>query len=270
MVSEETLSFIAKMAEPTPGQTILEIGPGLGFLTRALLGRPRVAAGPVESTKQPCRLIAVEKDKLFAVYLKKVFADYPVQIVEGDILSLDLKKDLKMTAPIKVVGNIPYNITSPILEWLIGQREWISGALLTMQWEVAQRLTAKPGTKNWGALSIFTQVYADVEMVKKIGRGSFFPSPKVDSAVVRLTFSKTPKYGILSEENFFKLVRLAFQKRRKTILNALVDPHFKPLHKPALQSALIKAGIDPIRRPETLTIHEWVHLPAFIFTESSG
>ncbi len=288
MVDEETLSFIAKLVEPTPNQTILEIGPGLGFLTLALLerldsagpagvqphgpqvdslrtmGRPRTPS-PAESKKQKCQLIAIEKDRQFAGYLKKRFVDHPVQILEQDILSLDLKKDLRIDSSIKIVGNIPYNITSPILEWLIGQRQWVSNAVLTMQWEVAQRLTAKPGTKNWGSLSIFTQVYADIEIAKKVSKGSFFPSPKVDSAIVKLSLLKTPKYGISNEENFFKLIRLAFQKRRKTILNALVNPHLKPLHKPALESALTKAGIDAIRRPETLTIPEWASLTAFIF-----
>ena len=252
MVNEEVLSFIASVVDSKSNETVLEIGPGLGFLTR-LWNRP--AGSP---------LIGVEKDPLLADYLKRKFMDSRIKIIQQDILDLNLRKDLKLSAPIHVFGNIPYNITSPILEWLMGQRKYVSKAVLTMQWEVAQRLTAEPGTKIWGALSVFVQFHADVEIMKKISKTCFYPTPKVDSAIVKLSFPNTPKHSVQSEENFFKLVRKAFQKRRKTILNSLADANSPGLSKAVLESLLKKADIDPMRRPETLSIPEWVRLSEIV------
>ncbi len=247
MVSSQELSFISDALSLKEGEKVLEIGPGLGFLTRALLERG-------------AHVIAVEKDRLLARRLSAEFPASALQVVEKDILKYGLAEDLGLREPIKVAGNIPYNITSPILEWLIDQRHLVSQVVLTTQWEVAQRLTAHPGTKIWGALSIFVQVYAQVSILKKISKANFFPVPKVDSAVVNLNFAKEPLFVIPNEEHFFFLVRRAFQKRRKTILNALADDDLKALAKEPLTLALQKAGINPIRRPETLSIPEWAHL----------
>lgn len=247
MVQESELSFIAEAASLEPGDTVLEIGPGLGFLTRFLF-------------LKKARVFAVEKDRLYARFLKEHFKNEDFFLIENDILKVDLKKDFKISKPIKIIGNIPYNITSPILEWLISQRGLVLGAVLTTQKELAERLAAEPGSKAWGSLSVFLQVYADVAFLRKIGPGSFYPQPKVDSAVIRLEFLKKPRHLIVNEELFFKLVRCAFQKRRKTILNALADDSLEYLSKPALLSAFEQTGIRSMRRPETLTIHEWVKL----------
>jgi 16S rRNA (adenine1518-N6/adenine1519-N6)-dimethyltransferase len=257
MTDAPTLEFIAGLLSLKKGESALEIGPGLGFLTRFLL---KTGAG----------VIAVEKDPGFAKFLKDHFAAENFAVLEKDILELDFEKDLPGRTPIKVAGNIPYNITSPILEWLITNRGAVSEAALTMQWEVAERLKASCGTKTWGALSIFVQVYAQVQIAKKIPRGSFFPEPSVDSAAVKLTFPKTPLFEIKNEKNFFFLVRKAFQKRRKTVLNALTDPNVARLEKTCVQSALKTCGIDLVRRPETLTIAEWVILSNQIQTSGSG
>jgi len=247
MTREENLEAIAEALELREGDVVFEIGPGLGFLTRCLL-------------KHQWRVIAVEKDAKFAKYLKEAFKDEPLHVIESDILQLDLKKAPFLKSPVKITGNIPYHITSPLLEWLILQRALVSGAVLTVQWEVALRLMAKPGTKQWGALSIFVQVYARVELVKKIHKSHFYPAPSVDSAVVKLTFSDTSFYSIQNEEVFFGLVRRAFQKRRKTLLNSLKEDENEKRSKQALLSAFEKVGIDPSRRPETLSIPEWAAL----------
>ena len=247
MVSENELSFIADAAGLEPGDTALEIGPGLGFLTRFLL-------------EKKARVLAVEKDKLYARFLRDHFKKDDFFLLEGDILKINLKKDLEISSPIKVVGNIPYNITSPILEWLRGQRSLVSSAVLTTQKELAERLAAQPGNKSWGSLSVFLQVYADVTFLRKIGPGSFYPSPKVDSAVIRLEFLKAARFSITDETLFFKLVRRAFQKRRKMILNALSDETDQKLSKASLSEALTRSHIDFTRRPETLTIAEWAKL----------
>ena len=204
--------------------------------------------------------MAVECDKIYARFLRDYFYDREFRLIESDILKIDIKQSFQSTYPIKVVGNIPYNITSPILQWLIRQRQLIREAVLTTQWEVADRLTAKPGSKSWGTLSIFLQFYAEVSLLKKISPSSFYPSPKVDSAVIRVQFLKKPRFKIPDEEIFFKLVRRAFQKRRKTLLNALADENLKNYSKPLLAQAFTKAAIDPMRRSETLTLEEWVRL----------
>ena len=247
MVEGRELSFIADALCLKDKEKVLEIGPGLGFLTRALL-------------EKGADVIAVEKDRRLAGYLRGCYAGKSLKIIESDVLDLDLNREFDAQSPIKVIGNIPYNITSPILEWLITQRKCVSEAVLTMQWEVAQRLSAHPGTKTWGSLSLFLQVYSEVNVLRKISRSHFFPVPKVDSAVVRLTFFKEPKYPIMDERIFFELVHRAFQKRRKTILNALAVEDSKQFSKEVLAATLKRAGIDPIRRPETLTIPEWVAL----------
>lgn len=247
MIEEKNFEAIKEALRLCVGDVVLEIGPGLGFLTRHLL-------------KRQARVVAVEKDTAFVNYLKDFFKDQPLQVIENDILKVDLKKDLHFKHPVKVVGNIPYHITSPLLEWLILQKSIISEAILTVQWEVASRLMAKPGTKQWGALSIFVQVYARVELVKKIHKSHFYPSPSVDSAMIRLTFSDTSFYSIENEEVFFGLVKRAFQKRRKTLLNSLKEDENEKHSKQALLSAFEKAGIGPTRRPETLSIPEWAAL----------
>jgi 16S rRNA (adenine1518-N6/adenine1519-N6)-dimethyltransferase len=247
MVRESELSFIADAAGLEPGDTVLEIGPGLGFLTRFLFLK-RV------------HVLAVEKDKLYARFLRTHFRYEDFILIENDILKIDLKRDFKISNPVKIVGNIPFNITSPILEWLIGQRSLVSSGVLTTQKELAERLAAQPWNKSWGALSLFLRVYADVFFLKRIGRDSFYPAPKVDSAVIRLEFLKTPRFSVADETLFFKLARRAFQKRRKTILNALTDETDKNLSKRSLSAALKRSDIDVIRRPETLTIAEWAKL----------
>ena len=247
MVNGHTLSFIADSLSLNEGQTVLEIGSGLGFLTRELLARG-------------ARVIAVEKDGRLAARLQSDFRGRDLTVLQKDVLKMDPTKDLFLTKAVPVAGNIPYHITSPILEWLVIGRRFVSEAVLTLQWEVAQRLAAAPGTKAWGALSIFVQVYARVSILRKIAASSFYPTPKVDSAVVRLVFSKAPLFAIKDEERFFRLMRRSFQKRRKTLLNSLVDEGRRAFGKETLADVLAAAAIDPSRRPETLSIPEWATL----------
>ena len=246
MVDENTLGFIAAALDLKPGETVVEIGPGLGFLTRLLLARGAC-------------VIAIEKDPAYAKFLTNFFADQPFQIEQADVLKTDLAR-LVSGEPVKVFGNIPYNITSPILEWLILQKNLISEAVLTVQREVAERLQAAPGTREWGALSVFLQYHAEVKILKKLSPAAFSPAPKVDSAVIHISLAKTPKYEVSDQTQFFRLIRRAFQKRRKTLLNALADETDESLSKKNLQALLNSVSIDPTRRPETLKLEEWVLL----------
>jgi len=248
MVDRDALASIADaaaagdLAAPT-----LEIGPGLGFLTRELLSRG-------------LRVVAVEKDRVFAKYLEERFKGPNFRVLEKDILEVSPKEDLGLRPPVTVAANIPYNITSPVLEWLIHQRSVVSRAVLTMQWEVALRLKAVPGTKEWGSLSVFVQTYAEPRLIRKISKNSFFPPPKVDSAVVELILSQKPRHPIPDEALFFKIVRRSFQKRRKTAVNALEGEEEPLFSKTRLTVAFERAGLDPRRRPETFTIPEWARL----------
>lgn len=257
MIDPLALAAIADTAAAGEAPLVtLEIGPGLGFLTRELISRR-------------LRVIAIEKDRVFAGYLAKRFQEPLLRVLEKDILRVSLKEDLGLRGPIAVAANIPYNITSPVLEWLIDQRTTISRAVLTMQWEVARRLQAVPGTKEWGSLSLFIQTYAEVRLIRKIPKRSFFPAPKVDSAAVELIFSKKPRFSIGDEALFFKLVRRAFQKRRKTALNSLAESGDGPLSKNNLTESFRRAELDPRRRSETFTIPEWAKLTECMLYSSS-
>ncbi len=246
MTSARDLAFIAKALSIQPKEHVVEIGPGLGALTQALL-------------TFGAQVTAVEKDAPLAASLRVRLKDCPLTVIQKDILHLRLIDELAEKKPVKVAGNIPYNITSPIIEWLISQRAYVSQAVLTVQWEVARRLTAKPGNKDWGSLSFFLQFYAKVELLRKIDKSHFYPTPKVDSGVVRIRFGGQEGFSVSNEENLFRCVRRAFQKRRKTLLNAIWSQEPAP-SKQTLALLLTKLGIDPRRRPETLSIAEWIKL----------
>ena len=246
MVDEGVLEFIANTPNFKKDEKVIEIGPGLGFLTRFLLSHG-------------ADVIAVEKDPAYVDFLKNYFKNKKFQVVEGDILETKIS-DLSGGLPVQVCANIPYNITSPILEWLILQKDFVLAAVLTVQWEVAERLEAKPGTKAWGPLSVFLRYHAEVSILKRIKAASFSPAPKVDSAVIRLTFLKKAEHEVKNTALFFSIVRRAFQKRRKTLLNALASDEDAVFSKKNLDATLRAIGVDPMRRPETLTLQEWANL----------
>lgn len=244
MTNPKTLSFLADALSLKTGQAVLEIGPGLGFLTRHLL-------------LTGAQVVAVEKDRRLSEFLSRSLPLERFGVIPQDILKVDLES-LDLEKPIKVVGNIPYRITSPILKWLLDQRRLVTEAVLTVQEEVAQRLGALPNTKAWGALSIFVQFYARVEILRRVPKTHFFPPPQVDSAIVKLSFLQSPKVPVADETHFFSLVRRSFQKRRKTLLNALSGRD--GLSREGLLETLNRLGIDSQRRPETLTLSEWGRL----------
>jgi len=231
--------IIAAVA-PVATDTILEIGPGLGAITRCL-------------AESGARIIAVDADTRMIGVLQQELAAFPnVQIVHADILQFDWSL-VSCTTPIKIIGNIPYNITSPILFWLSDHRAKISTAILTMQREVAQRVMAPPGSHTYGALSIDLQVVAHIERLFDISPNSFFPAPKVTSSTIRVRFPDPPPYPVRDLEHFRRVVRTAFGKRRKMLRNTIPP------------AALEHAQIDPTRRPESLTIEEFVRLAEFVY-----
>ena len=239
-------AWVAKLIEVVgakPDDVFIEIGPGRGALTRPLA--ERVA-----------RLIAIEIDRDLAAALpSRVPAN--VDVITNDVLRVDLEALLlQQSGPVRVIGNLPYNVSSPILFALLhaaGHGARIGDATLMLQKEVADRLVAVPGTGEYGALAIQVALVADVERLLSLPPGAFRPPPKVRSAVVRLRF-RPPLVEVGDPRTFERLVRGLFLQRRKTLLNAL-KPVADSLGKTA-KTVIEQSGLDPTRRPETLTLAE--------------
>lgn len=238
--------LIASM-QVTPDDTFLEIGPGRGALTRPLA--PQVK-----------RLIAVEIDRDLAAALPTQLPPH-ARVVEGDFLETDITALLRdETLPVRVVGNLPYNVSSPILFKLLHQADEgrrISDATLMLQKEVADRLVASPGSGDYGVLAIQVGLLADVDRVLTLPPGAFRPPPKVTSAVVRLRFRRRAA-EVGDPATFERVVRGVFLQRRKTLANAL-----KPVADSLGLSApdlIEKAGVDGTKRPENLTVEEFARL----------
>lgn len=224
-----------------PDQKVLEIGPGKGVLTQYLLEKAK-------------KVIGVELDRdLYAYLIEKFKESKSLEVINQDILKTDLKEVVRQQGNLKVIGNIPYQITTPILEYLIQNRQLIDLAVLTVQKEVAQRICARPGTPDWSPLSIGIQLFSNPEILFILRPNSFYPPPKVDSAVIRLKFPSKPKVEV--EFPFFSdLVKAVFSQRRKTLLNSLSKS--LNLNKDELRAILKEAEIDSKRRGETLSLKE--------------
>jgi len=235
-----TLASIVSAAEIEPTDTVLEIGPGLGSLTRYL----------AQSGRQ---VIAVELDQNLIPPLRAVTAAYDnINIIQGDILKLSIE-ELTQESNYLVVANIPYYITSAIIRHLLGNEHKPRRIVLTLQKDVAKRICATPGDMSLLALSV--QVYGQPQIAKHIPAGAFFPAPKVDSAVLCIDIYPTPQVKTELLNTFFKLLKAGFSQKRKTLRNSLsAGLHIPPLEA---ESLLKQADIDPMRRAETLSIQEW-------------
>ena len=233
---------------------VIEIGPGLGALTIPIL--PYIH-----------HLVAIEKDLLLITLLKERLSlkeEENITVISGDVLKLDFKEIYdKFHQKIRIIGNLPYNISSPFLEKLIINRDYIKNAILMFQYEFAQRLTGRPKNKEYGALSVISQYYAKISPLIKIKRDAFYPKPKVDSMVLEIDFTKPYPLQAENEVMFRKTVRAAFSCRRKTILNSL-ERGMVSLSREIIAKALTKCLIDPKRRAETLTIDEYIHLSSVV------
>ncbi|HHW03541.1 MAG TPA: 16S rRNA (adenine(1518)-N(6)/adenine(1519)-N(6))-dimethyltransferase RsmA [Thermoanaerobacterales bacterium] len=251
LMDEAPIAAMIQAAELNDDDGVLEIGPGLGVLTVKLCER----AGKV---------VAVEKDRDLIPVLKKITRDFKnICVIKEDVLKLDLEllKDRYFDSSFKVVANLPYYITSPIIMKMVQNRHLVELAVVMVQKEVARRLNALPGGKDYGILSIAVQLYADVDIVCEVGKDAFMPPPKVDSAVVRIRLKQRPQVMMEDEALFFKVVEAAFGERRKTVRNALKGRLVLPGISPdKIDGALERAGIDPTRRGETLSIQEFARL----------
>ena len=232
------LKRIVQAARLSPDDTVVEIGPGPGRMTV-------MVAGCVK------KVIAIELDRELYERLSSELSGYEnIELVHGDAL----KFPYETLGEFKVVANIPYYITTPILFKLLEHRDRLISITVTIQQEVAERIVARPGGKEYGVLSLMIQYYGNPKLEFIVPRGAFRPVPKVDSAVVHIEISGKPLVPVKDEKLFFRVIKTAFSQRRKMLLNSL-----KPITVD-IKERLILAGIEPSRRPETLSIEEFARL----------
>jgi len=237
---------VVKAIAPKDGDEFIEIGPGRAALT-----------GPLTAAARSVTAFEIDRDLAAAL---RATAPPNLTVVEGDFLESDWLLRNRPAHPLRVAGNLPYNVASPILFRLIDIYDSgipLADATLMLQREVADRLMAKPSTKEYGVLSVLVRLSADVERLLNLPPGAFRPSPKVQSTLVRLRFH-APDPKPLNRERFVRMVQAVFTRRRKTLENALVA--FAPEDRDRIASAISRTGLDPKRRPETLELTEFVRL----------
>ena len=250
LADQNILEKIINAAGITKKDCVIEVGPGIGNLTQYI----------AEAAKS---VVAVEIDKTLIPILRDTLKGYSnVKIINEDILKIDLHKligEKFQNRTIKVVANLPYYATTPIVMKFLEDKIPVESLTVMIQREVAQRMQAKPGTKDYGSLSIAVQYYSNPDILLRVPPSVFIPQPNVESAVVKLEILKDPRAYVQSEDLFFALVKDAFGKRRKTILNALSTGKLK-LNKNLLKGILNESNIEENRRGETLTIEEYALL----------
>ena len=249
LIDDNIVDKIVAGAGIGPGDKIIEVGPGIGTLTREMASRAET-------------LMAVEIDKNLIPILADTLGDYDnVKIVNEDIIKADIRGLIDENlggGPVKLVANLPYYITTPIIMRFLEENINVTDIVVMVQKEVAERMNAQPGGKDFGALSVAVQYYCDTEIVAKVPRHLFVPQPNVDSIVIALRVRPERKYKVDDEDLYFKVVKAAFGQRRKTLLNSISS--MGNLAKDQVKEALDEAGIDPKRRGETLSLDEFAIL----------
>ena len=251
LIDGHVLDKIIAGAGVTKDDMVLEIGPGIGTMTQYLAE----AAGKV---------VAVEIDRNLLPILKETLADYDnVKVIHADVLSLDLEKLVQEEnggRPIKVVANLPYYITTPIIMALFEQHVPLANVTVMVQKEVAARMKSGPGSKDYGALSLAVQYYAEPYIVANVPCNCFMPRPNVDSAVIRLTRYEEPPVQVKDEKMLFKIIRASFNQRRKTLQNGLNNSSELNFTKDQIAAAIAEAGFSPSVRGEALTLEQFARL----------
>ena len=251
LIDGHVLDKIIAGAGVTKDDMVLEIGPGIGTVTQYLAE----AAGKV---------VAVEIDRNLLPILQETLADYDnVKVIHADVLSLDLEKLVQEEnggRPIKVVANLPYYITTPIIMALFEQHVPLANVTVMVQKEVAARMKSGPGSKDYGALSLAVQYYAEPYIVANVPCNCFMPRPNVDSAVIRLTRYEEPPVQVKDEKMLFKIIRASFNQRRKTLQNGLNNSSELNFTKDQIAAAIAEAGFSPSVRGEALTLEQFAKL----------
>ncbi|MBU4128806.1 16S rRNA (adenine(1518)-N(6)/adenine(1519)-N(6))-dimethyltransferase RsmA [bacterium] len=275
LIDEGILNKIVEIADLSKDNIVIEIGPGIGTLTKKLAQKVK-------------KVLAIEIDENLVKLLKETLKSYSnVEIIQADILKTNLKKLVtqlpgypvtrfkkqadwqtgRLADKVKVVANLPYYITTPIIIHLLKAREILSNIVVMVQKEVGRRMVANPRTKDYGALSLLVQYYTKPQIAVKVPRSVFLPQPEVDSCVVNLEVLEKPAVEVKDEELFFKVVRAAFEQRRKALKNALSRTKDLGLSKKKVLEILEKADIKSLRRGETLSLEEFARLSNLIAGE---
>lgn len=254
LIDGNILRKIASIAQISPGDVVMEVGPGPGSLTEELLNHG-------------ASVIAVEKDPVFANALSRLkTGERRLDIACGDILEFPVETALKKLLPegkkAKVIANLPYHLTTPIIALFVEKRHLFSSLILMVQEEVARRFVAKPKTSEYSSFTVFLNFFSNPSYAFTVGRKCFYPSPKVDSAVVVLELKEPPH--LANQEAFFVLTRTAFQQRRKMLRSSLKELYTSPRVEVALQ----EIGLPPTARPEELSLEEFLRLFKLLSNES--
>lgn len=251
LIDSHILEKIMDGAEVTEEDCVLEIGPGIGTMTQYLAEHAR-------------EVIAVEIDKALIPVLEDTLSAYDnVTVINEDILKVDIEKIVKehnQGKPVKVVANLPYYITTPIIMGLFESHVPLKSITVMVQKEVADRMQVGPGTKDYGALSLAVQYYARPKVIMTVPASCFMPRPNIDSAVIRLTRHEQPPVQVRDEEKMFGIIRAAFNQRRKTLVNSLANAGILSVTKEEITDSLSNLGLSPSVRGEALTLEQFAAL----------
>ncbi len=258
LVDSNVLENIIEKAGITEDDLVLEIGPGIGTMTQYLC----------ESARE---VVAIEIDETLIPILNYTLAEYDnVEIINDDALKTDIEKIVKKKnngKPIKVVANLPYYITTPIIMGLLEGKAPIDSITIMVQKEVADRMQTGPGSKDYGALSLAVQYYADANILMTVPASCFMPRPKVDSSVIKLDIYDRPPVNVCDEEMMFKIIRASFNQRRKTLVNGLKNASNLPFTKEEIEESIEKLGEDVRVRGEKLTLEQFAKLTNILMGE---
>lgn len=251
LIDDTVLKDIVEGSEVSAEDFIIEIGPGVGTLTKELLKRAK-------------KVCAVELDEDLIPILKEELKDFDnFELIHKDALKVDFNEIIGEEKSVKVAANLPYYVTTPIIAKLLKENYNFKSLTIMIQKEVGERIAARPSTKEYGALSILVQYYCDVKTIRRVAPSSFIPQPKVESIVIRLDKLSKPKAYVKDERLYFRVVREAFNMRRKTLWNAAKN---LKLDSKILEEAFERAAIDPKRRGETLSLQEFADLSNNIYS----
>lgn len=262
LTDKNIIDKIIDAAEISEDDLVIEIGPGIGTLT-------------VEAAEKAGKVVCIEVDKNLIPILKETLNNYDnVEVINKDVLKTDLNEILEQNLGnngqklkgVKIIGNLPYYITTPIIMKILEDGVKAESIVIMMQKEVADRIKALPGGKTYGALSVAVQYYCTVDTVAMVPKEVFVPAPKVDSTVLRLNIRKEKSIDLLDETTFFECIKQGFGQRRKTLSNSISGT--ADLSKEEGIMALEKSGIEPIRRAETLSLEEFAKLANTIYKMS--
>lgn len=250
LIDESVLTDIVEGAEVNNEDLVIEIGPGVGSLTAKLLCKAK-------------KVVSIELDNDLIPILETELGEEPnFTLIHNDALKVDFNEIIGDEESVKLVANLPYYVTTPIIARLLKEDYKFKSLTIMIQKEVAERIDAEPNCKEYGALSLMVQYYCNTKIIRRVPPSCFIPRPKVDSIVIRLDKLSQPRVNVKDEKLMFDIIRNSFNMRRKTLWNGV---KFLGLPKESLENAFEKAGIDPKRRGETLTLEEFARLSDEIY-----